>query len=97
MTHNLLLLLFVVLIYFASSPLHFYLLLTMSYNLLDRLISFIIIYIIVYILLFILLFMLSIYVSRKIFIKGHNKISSQESACIFTIIGVLFIKIVLKK
>ena len=88
------LLLFVVLIYFASSPLHFYLLLilTMSYNHPDRLISFIIIYIIVYIIIYVInLFHV------KLFIKGHNKISSQESACIFTIIEVLFIKIVLKK
>jgi len=90
-TRNLLLL-FVVLIYFASSPLHFYLLLTMSYNLPDRLISFIIIYIIVYIIIYVInLFHV------KLFIKGHNKISSQESACIFTIIEVLFIKIVFKE
>ena len=92
MTHNLLLLLFVVLIYFASSSLHFYLLLTMSYNLPDRLISFIIIYIIVYIIIYVInLFHV------KLFIKGYNKISLQESVCIFTIIEVLFIKIVLKK
>ena len=92
MTRNLLL--FVVLIYFASSPLHFYLLLilTMSYNHPDRLISFIIIYIIVYIIIYVInLFHV------KLFIKGHNKISSQESACIFTLIEVLFIKIVLEK
>src|SRR3954452_7990256 len=64
----------------------------MSYNLPDRLISFIIIYIIVYIIIYVInLFHV------KLFIKGHNKISSQESACIFTIIEVLFIKIVLKK
>src|SRR6266545_4392648 len=74
------------------SSLHFYLLLTMSYNLPDRLISFIIIYIIVYIIIYVInLFHV------KLFIKGHNKISSQESACIFTIIEVLFIKIVFKE
>ena len=33
----------------------------------------------------------------KLFVKGHNKISSQESACTFTIIEVLFVKIVLKE
>ena len=92
------LLLFVVLIYFASSPLHFYLLLilTMSYNHPDRLISFIIIYIIVYIIIYIIIYVINLF-HVKLFIKGHNKISSQESACIFTIIEVLFIKIVLKK
>ena len=96
MTRNLLL--FVVLIYFASSPLHFYLLLilTMSYNHPDRLISFIIIYIIVYIIIYIIIYVINLF-HVKLFIKGHNKISSQESACIFTIIEVLFIKIVFKE
>src|SRR5438874_5748488 len=92
MTHNFLLLLFVVLIYFMSLPLHFYLLLTMSYNLPDRLISFVIIYTIVYIIIYVInLFHV------KLFIKGHNKISLQESVCIFTIIEVLFIKIIFKE
>ena len=59
-------------------------------------ISFIIIYIIVYIIIYIIIYVINLF-HVKLFIKGHNKISSQESACIFTIIEVLFVKIVLKE